>query len=376
MKMEAVTEQTLPAAGSIHAESWQESHKGFCSPEFVAKHTAQAQTECLRREMDAGKRLYLLTDGEPVGIVTVQGSLIENLYVLPAMQNRGYGTKLLKFAMGQCRDVPTLWILNNNEGAKRFYARHGFVETGNRKPLKASLCEVEMVWSRLEEIRQAEKASHERAYAENVLFEKGSWLAKPVKTVLDLLPLLEGCRDFRALDLGCGVGRNAIPVAEKLGGRVDCVDILDSAIGKLRENAAQYGVSGHIRGFASAIDDYEVEKDAYDLILAISALEHVDSEKTFARKLAQIRAGIRAGGVVCLVVNTSVQERNKETGENVPPQFEVNYSRERLISLLEGTFAGWEIVKQTMVHQKYDIPRDFGIAELETDVVTYAARRI
>lgn len=73
----------------------------------------------------------MLTDGNPVGIVSIEGSPIENLYVLPSAQNRGYGTKLLAFAVQKCVGVPTLWILSTNDRAKRFYERNGFLATGN-----------------------------------------------------------------------------------------------------------------------------------------------------------------------------------------------------------------------------------------------------
>lgn len=56
------------------------------------------------------------------------------------------------------------------------------------------------------------------------------WFLKLVKTVLDLIPLFEGYAQFAALNLGCGVGRNCIPVAQHFNSiscRVDCVDILD-----------------------------------------------------------------------------------------------------------------------------------------------------
>ena len=42
---------------------------------------------------------------------------------------------------------------------------------------------------RLTEIREAEKASHLEIYSTAELYEKGSWLQKPIKTVLDLLPI-------------------------------------------------------------------------------------------------------------------------------------------------------------------------------------------
>ena len=71
---------------------------------------------------------------------------------------------------------------------------------------------------RLNIIRKAEAESHTQAYTSYSLFSPGSWLAKPVKTVLELLPLFEGCTQFAALDLGSGVGRNCIPVAQHFSG--------------------------------------------------------------------------------------------------------------------------------------------------------------
>ena len=41
----------------------------------------------------------------------------------------------------------------------------------------------------LKSVRDSERLSHEDIYSNAVLFEKGSWLYKPVRTVLDILPL-------------------------------------------------------------------------------------------------------------------------------------------------------------------------------------------
>lgn len=120
--------------------------------------------------------------------------------------------------------------------------------------------------SRLDKIRKAEADSHTYAYTNHSLFSPGSWLEKPVKTVIDLLPLFEGYTNFRALDLGCGVGRNSIPVAQyfsSISCQVNCVDILELAISILNENAHQYGVENCIQGIISPIDNYKIESDSY-----------------------------------------------------------------------------------------------------------------
>ena len=146
MEIVEVTEENVSQAGRIHSESWKESHRAFCSPEFVEKHTPQAQTDFLRREMESGKRCYMLLDGEPVGIVSLAGDTIENLYVLPWEQGRGYGSALLRFAVRRCSSDAVLWVLNTNCGARRLYRRFGFIETGKQKQLNDKMYEIEMIF--------------------------------------------------------------------------------------------------------------------------------------------------------------------------------------------------------------------------------------
>ena len=143
MMITPVDKTNIMQAAAIHAISWQASHRAFCAPDFVEKHTPERQLEYLQSKMKNGSKVYMLVDEKPVGIASVTGSLIEDLYVLPDLQNRGYGTELLRFAMRQCKDTPVLWILENNTGAKRLYHRMGFVETGRRHSITDGLDEIE-----------------------------------------------------------------------------------------------------------------------------------------------------------------------------------------------------------------------------------------
>ena len=229
---------------------------------------------------------------------------------------------------------------------------------------------------RLKEIRWAERASHLEVYENQVLYAHGSWLEKPVKTVLELIPLFENRGEFRALDLGCGVGRNSIAVARSFEScTINCVDILPLAIEKLAENAAQYRVAEKICGIAQPIDDFVVKEEYYDFILGVSALEHMDSEESFVRKLKEIRNGLRKDGVFCLIVNSNVTERDPATGAELVPQFEVNLPTARMLEILEEIFGEWEVLKRTVSHQCYQIPRGERAAVLDTDVVTWAVRK-
>lgn len=230
----------------------------------------------------------------------------------------------------------------------------------------------------LQSIRNAEKASHINIYSSAKLFEEGSWLHKPVKTVLDILPLFENCESLTVLDLGCGVGRNCIPIAQNFRNilcKIDCVDILEFAIEELVKNAKAFGVSDSINGIVSSIDDYVIEKERYDFIFSVSALEHVDSKESLILKLNETAKGLKGNGIVCLIINSQIVEVNLKTKKKIAPQFEVNLKTNELKDLLYETFNEFETLKFTVREQRYEIPRENCISDLSTDVVTFVARK-
>ncbi|MCX4340635.1 MAG: class I SAM-dependent methyltransferase [Lachnospiraceae bacterium] len=155
---------------------------------------------------------------------------------------------------------------------------------------------------------------------------------------------------------------------------VDCVDLLKIAIEKLRQNAKAYGVEEIINGIVKPIEEYEICQDSYDLIMAVSALEHIDSEESFIRKLSEIKDGIKENGIVCLVINSNVRETIAETEEALEAQFEVNLPTEKLQSLLENIFSDWRVLKTGVTTQEYDIPRNGIISHLNTNVVTFVVQ--
>ena len=232
--------------------------------------------------------------------------------------------------------------------------------------------------NRLKQIRESEKQSHIEMYSNSELYKEGSWLRKPIKTVLDIIPLFNDYSELNVLDLGCGVGRNCIAIAQSFKNipcKIDCVDILDLAIEKLYENAEELGVASSINGIVESIENYPVGENKYDLVIAVSALEHIDSEQSFLSKLSEINMGIRKNGIVCLVINSDVKETDKSTGEEIPAQFEVNLQTEKLQAVLKEKFSDFEIMKTAVSEQQYDIPRGDIISDLKTKVVTFVARK-
>lgn len=139
----AVDNTNVSAAAWVHSISWKESHRPFCSPDFIDMHSPERQEKYLLHKIANGSRLYILVEDRPIGIVSITGSVIEDLYILPEQQNMGFGTKLLRHAINQCSDVPTLWILENNKDAERLYRRIGFKPTGRRNSITNELDEIE-----------------------------------------------------------------------------------------------------------------------------------------------------------------------------------------------------------------------------------------
>lgn len=232
--------------------------------------------------------------------------------------------------------------------------------------------------NRIRQIRESEKKSHIKMYSSDEIYQPGSWLTRTIKTIKDIVSLFQEYQKLRVLDLGCGIGRNSIFIAEQykeIDCIVECVDILELAIEKLSFNAEKYGVSEHIRGIVKPIEEYTIKENTYDFIIAVSALEHVETVESFLSKLEEIRDGICENGVVCLVINSEVREKDKLTGEELPAQFEVNLKTEELQEILNRTFEGWTVLKSSVQEQQYDIPRENGIIDLQTKVVSFVARK-
>jgi RimJ/RimL family protein N-acetyltransferase/ubiquinone/menaquinone biosynthesis C-methylase UbiE len=235
-----------------------------------------------------------------------------------------------------------------------------------------------MEYSRISKIREEERKYHDACYENYKLFEEGSWLSKPVKTVMDTLSYFDAHDDVTVLDLGCGVGRNSIPVAKALkhkGGKVVCVDILPSALTKLLAYSEQYDVRDQIETNLSDIGDYEIAPDIFDYIVAVSSLEHVDSEQTFERVLNKIALGTKVNGVNCLIVNANLQEIDTLTGEELTPLIELNLTSEHLHDILNKQYVGWEILLTTLKKLTFNIERNGRQILLKTDCLTYVVRK-
>ncbi|WP_240762832.1 class I SAM-dependent methyltransferase [Paenibacillus thalictri] len=232
---------------------------------------------------------------------------------------------------------------------------------------------------RIAKIRSEEKAYHEACYERHGLFETGSWLHKPVKTVMDELSCLDPVRPLYVLDLGCGVGRNSIPIAQKLRDQdvtVDCVDVLESALNKLRSYSEQFGVAGCINTYPSDIGDYVITEGKYDFIVAVSALEHLESMPKLKQVLDKMHQGTKPGGINCIVMNTDIQEIDLDSGEELAPQIELILTLDEAEMLLSNVFADWSIRPRKVQPLTFHIERQGKPVLLKSNCITFVAQRI
>lgn len=87
--------------------------------------------------------------GEATAFLAREGTMIHALYVAAPHRQHGVGATLLQSAM---RNAPqlTLWTFQANNGAQRFYLRHGFTEAertdgaGNDEKMP----DIRYVWNR------------------------------------------------------------------------------------------------------------------------------------------------------------------------------------------------------------------------------------
>lgn len=219
-----------------------------------------------------------------------------------------------------------------------------------------------------EAARKAEAGYHSNFYQNNELFASGTWMSRPMPMVMDMLDrLLAHKTELRVLDLGCGVGRHTIPIAQRLGqtnSEVIGVDLLDEAVDGLRKYAKEYQVDHIVQVEKADVEHYAIEPDHFDYIAACSCLEHVSNKKALIEAIERLQVGTRRGGIHCITMSTSVEEMEINTGRTIEPLIELNLPTAEAVALLENAYADWNIllqehVTQTIEEEKYDEPTQF-----------------
>ena len=126
----------------------------------------------------------------------------------------------------------------------------------------------------------------------------------------------------KALDLASGEGRNAVFLAQH-GFDVQAVDISEMGQRKARKLAKEMGIK--INTFVADLDNYEIEKEKYDLITNFYFLNR--------SLIPKIKRGLKKGGTV--IFETYLLEHRKlHTGGPKDPRYFLKPNE--LLSLFKG----------------------------------------
>ena len=151
-----------------------------------------------------------------------------------------------------------------------------------------------------------------------------AWATRPNRFLLaeaaDLPP-------GRALDLACGMGRNAIWLAER-GWAVTAVDFSDVAIAHARERAAEHGVELEL--LVADVVSYDPAVEAYDLVLVFYLqLLHDELQPVLSRGAA----AVAPAGTFLLVGHDLL---NLTEGVGGPDNPAVLYTPDDVVQALSG----------------------------------------
>ena len=131
---------------NIYALSWKNAYKGIVPQKYLDELKLDFWTEHFQTWIseDSLKAGILYVENMPVGCVTFGNSRDEKLpdwgeipsiYIHPDFYHKGYGEKLLTYALNQLRIAGYincyLWVLSENTNAIKFYENNEFLFNGD-----------------------------------------------------------------------------------------------------------------------------------------------------------------------------------------------------------------------------------------------------
>lgn len=146
--VDACKPEHFEAMSLIHALGWRDTYVGYVPDEYMAREiTDDRWVKYFHEDYEAGRchGLLLYRDNRPVGCINygpargqepVDGGWgeIVSFYAHPDERGRGYGGLLMEEAVRRLgalgfRQV-YVYVLRENEKARRFYTAHGFAWDG------------------------------------------------------------------------------------------------------------------------------------------------------------------------------------------------------------------------------------------------------
>ena len=157
--VDACTSDHFRAMSLIHALGWRDTYRGYVPDAYMAREiTDQRWVRQFQEDYETGRchGLLLYRGDLPVACINYGPARTENLnagspstfpngeyrdwgeiisfYTHPEQRGRGYGGLLFDEAVARLKAMgfarQFVFVLRENQGARRFYARHGFAWDG------------------------------------------------------------------------------------------------------------------------------------------------------------------------------------------------------------------------------------------------------
>lgn len=152
-KIRAATIEDAAAIARVVVETWQAAYRGQIPDSHLEGLNIAERTVFFEKELSRGFGHFLVAEeaGEVVGQCCVSPSRDQDaengkvaeiiaIYVLPAFSGRGIGTALCRWAketaLKRGFKEMTLWTLDSNAPARRFYEARGFKLDAGTKMFK------------------------------------------------------------------------------------------------------------------------------------------------------------------------------------------------------------------------------------------------
>ena len=173
----------------------------------------------------------------------------------------------------------------------------------------------------------------------------------------------QGClKPGHAIDLGCGIGRNAVYLAKR-GYRVDAIDLSRTAIGKACSLARRSEVD--VNFIVGSIFDLALPSGHYDLAYDAGLLHHLQPHRRpyYLEKVHAVLKPNGMFGMTCFDTSAGVPKEDWEIYEEgkMPPG--IGYTEDRLRRILQHRF---EIIEFRPMKVQPDDSDLFGIPGLWT----------
>ncbi|WP_090067765.1 GNAT family N-acetyltransferase [Cohaesibacter marisflavi] len=126
----------FPAIAALQAESWAVAYRSFLPPHYIRDRLTADISDSWKKCRPSARDLVLLAINTEtaalVGFISVwcrPSPFIDHLHCRPSCTGLGIGSQLLEAALtqlaGRGEQTASLSVLIGNDGARRFYLRHG-----------------------------------------------------------------------------------------------------------------------------------------------------------------------------------------------------------------------------------------------------------